>query len=527
MHPSYPLRAGRRALAVLGTAALGVGVFALPAAAQTPEPAADVVFDEPVEAGADFATGTIHLEFGDDFDPGEHEVTAQLSVYGNGWELAPGETDDGACELGGTPPQWVNCTAADADAAIDFAFDYKAGAAMPSGTYDFALLIGIDEVNLEPIRGTVEVDGDDDNGEEDLPYLHGSVEYNDVKAGDDVAVAADFLQDAPLADDTTAVVVTAYPADYIPEGLVRPTAGYDNCVGGDGDPVSCVITDFDDLPGTVFGFADPITYEVSGTAPGPIDVCRCHYSVETVNDDQLEDRFGGVFWDEGSDNLFGLRVVTEPESEFDNSYEGGIGITTVANSFNLAVTDANAKGAKGAQVQLTVPVKNLGPADASSFFDGPGSYGIIGSLPKGLELVKIDSDGDDLNCFEPDDMMVKDSFPQSDLKNTDFVCLFYSLDAGKSFDFKFTVKITDANANAKGTLEVAAIDNDGYPGVADADRKNNKADITVNGSGNGSGQLPKTGTSLTMIIGAAALILVVGVVLFVLSSRRRRADAEE
>jgi len=87
------------------------------------------------------------------------------------------------------------------------------------------------------------------------------------------------------------------------------------------------------------------------------------------------------------------------------------------------------------------------------------------------------------------------------------------------------VKITDANATGKGTLEVAAIDNDGYPGVADADKKNNKADITVNGSG--SPQLPKTGTSMGMIIGVAALVLVVGVVLFVLSSRRRKAtDAE-
>jgi LPXTG-motif cell wall-anchored protein len=526
MISSFPLRAGRRVLTAAGAAALGVGAFALPAAAQTPEPAADVFFDEPVEAGADFATGMIELEFGDDFEPGAHDVTAQLSVYGNGWTLAGGTTDDGTCELGGTPEQWVNCTAEDADASIEFVFDYQAGAEMPSGEYNYALLIGVDGENLEPINGTVEVDGDDDNEEEVQPYLHGTAEYTDVKAGDDVAVAADFLQNEALPADTAAVVVTAYGPEYIPSGLAEPTAGYDNCFSDDAG-VTCVVTDFEDLPGTVFGFADPITYQVSPTAPGPVDVCNCYYSVSAIDEQELNDAFGGVTWDEGSDNLFGLRVVSEPEGEFDSPDAGQITITTAANPFDLSVADSNAKGAKGDQVTLTVPVKNLGPADAATFFDGPGTYGLIGELPKGLELVKIDSDDDSVYCFEPDDIMVKDSFPNSDLKNADFVCLFWSLETGDSFDFKFTVKITDANANGKGTLEVAAMDNDGYPGVGDADAKNNKADITVNGSGSGSGNLPKTGASLGLVIGVAALVLVAGVVLMVVTSRRRKAAAGE
>lgn len=520
MPSSYPQHTGKRFLAVLGAAALGVGAFALPAAAQTPAPVqTDVVFDEPVAIGGEFATGSLHLEFGDDFVAGDHEVTAQLSVYGNGWELAAGSTEHGDCEVGGTPPQWVNCTAADADAAIDFAFDYRVLADAEPGEYSYALIVGVDDENLAPINGTVEV-GNGEDPTEDRPYQHGDVEYTDVKPGDDVAVAADFRQAEALREDTAAVVVTAFGTDYIPHGLARATAGYDNCTEYE-DTVSCVVTDFEDSPGTVFGFADPITYEVSGTAPGPVDVCGCSYTVRTVNAEELEANYGGVFWDEGSDNLFGFRVVTEPESEFEETHSGQITITTTANPFDLSVADTNAKGAKDDQVTLTVPVKNLGPAQATSFFDGPGSYGLIGELPKGLELVKVDSDGDTVNCFKPDDGYVKDSFPQSDLKNADFVCLFWSLDAGESFDFKFTVKITDANANGKGTLEVAAIDNDGYPGVADGDKKNNTADITVNG--NGSAKLPKTGTSMGMVIGIAALVLVAGVVLMVLTARRRKA----
>jgi len=105
------------------------------------------------------------------------------------------------------------------------------------------------------------------------------------------------------------------------------------------------------------------------------------------------------------------------------------------------------------------------------------------------------------------------------------VCLFWSLETGDSFDFKFTVKITDANANAKGSVEVAAMDNDGYPGVGDADKKNNTADITVNG--NGSAKLPKTGASLGMVVAGAALVLVAGVVLMVVTARRRKAAAAE
>jgi hypothetical protein len=527
MRLSHPLHAGRRVLAVLGTAALGVGAFALPAAAQPALPTVDVVFDEPVYAGADPATGSIHLEFGDDFEPGEHEVFAQLSVYGNGWLLAGGETDDGACLMEAVPPQWVNCTAEDADGSIDFAFDYSAGIEMATDEYDWTLLVSVDDVAYDPINGTVEVEGDDDPGEneEDWPYLHSYLEYTDVRPGDAVGVTADLLQEVPLAEDAAAVVVSASASDYIPSGQVSLAADYDNCIQDDHEYVTCVITDFEDSPGTVFGFADPITYQVSGQAPGPVDVCSCSYWVRTVNADELEDLYGGVFWDEGSDNLFGFRVVNEPESEFVDRWNGDISITTTANPFDLSVADSNIKGAKGTQVTVTVPVKNLGPADAPLFFDGPGSYGLILDLPKGVELVRLDSDDDTVYCFEPDADQVEGSFPQSDLKNADHVCIFDSLDVDESFDFKFTVKITDANANAKGTLEIAAMDYDGYPGVADADKKNNKADITVNGTG--SGNLPTTGASLGLVIGVAALVLVAGVVLMVVTSRRRKAAAGE
>jgi LPXTG-motif cell wall-anchored protein len=510
-------------LTLVGAAALGVAAFASPAAAQTPEPVvADVLVDEPVTIGGDFASGAIHLEFGDDFTPGEVDVTAQLSVYGNGIELAGGHTEHGDCELGGTPPQWVNCLASEADAEIDFKFDYRALDTAEPGEYEYALLIGVDGENLDPINGTIQVG---DEGGEDSPFLYGKAQF-EMEPGSTHDTAPGFLQTGALPEGTVALAYGVSEPSYILSGLAEASAPYENCVDGfwtgDGG-ITCIVTDIQDAPGTTFAPDAPISFSVGETVPGPVELCGCSFAVRALDAETLEAEYGDV--NTGSGDQLGLAVVSEGDDPAHFDSIGYIDIRTTENPFDLAVSDANAKGDKGNEVTLTVPVKNLGPADAASFFDGPGSYGIIGSLPKGLELVKIDSDGDDLSCFEPDDPTVEHSFPQVDPAKTDFVCLFWSLGADESFDFEFTVKITDANATAKGTLEVAAIDHDGYPGVADADAKNNIADITVNGTGSGSGtgKLPKTGTSLTLVVGIAALVLVAGAVMLIVTARKRRA----
>ncbi|HEX2145190.1 MAG TPA: LPXTG cell wall anchor domain-containing protein [Glycomyces sp.] len=528
MHSSHPQRIGRRALAVLGTAALGVGAFALPAAAQTPRPVtAEVVFDEPVEAGADFTTGAMHLEFGDDFTPGEHEVFVQLSVYGNGWELADGETDDGACELAGTPPQWVNCTATAADAVLDFAFDYRAGAGMPSGEYDYALLIDIDGANLEPINGTVEVDGDDDDGS-DQTFLYGKSQF-EAEPGSATETAPGYLQQRSLPSGTAALVYRATEPGFLLSGTVEATAPYDNCIEefkGSGPGVTCIVTDIEDLPGTVFAPSEPIVYKAADSAPGPIELCGCEFSVRALDAEALASEYGEVSWDAGSDDLFGLEVIDESGSPDHYDTVGYIDIRITENPYDLAVEEVNIKGGKGDRVKLTTPLKNLGPAAAVPFFDGPGSYALIGELPEGVELHAVHSDTGnvgELFCLDGEDWA--HHLPDVDTDDLDFACFFQYLGAGDTLDFTISVDLVDPDPKDKGRLEVLALDNDGYPGIADANAKNNTADITVNG--NGSGQLPKTGASLGMMIGAAALVLVAGAVLMVVTARRRKAAAEE
>jgi hypothetical protein len=61
--------------------------------------------------------------------------------------------------------------------------------------------------------------------------------------------------------------------------------------------------------------------------------------------------------------------------------------------------------------------------------------------------------------------------------------------------------------------------------VADADPKNNTAKISVNVGG--SGQLPKTGTPLTMNLGLAALVVVTGAMMMVLTARKRKVSTDE
>ncbi len=530
MHSSYPQNAGKRLLTVFGAAALGVGAFALPAQAQAPVPTSvDLDFGPEIVADGDNYTGGLTIGFGDDFDAGAHQVTAQFDLdVESGIRLFATSPEWGGCGPDASTGQLL-CVADDAQNPVDFAFRYAADVDTVEGLHDYTVAIAVDGETVETVEGTIEVlPPDGGGGEDDRPYLHADVAYNGVEPGSTVDVAPTFLQASALAEGTEAVVVTTWAPEYLPHGLAWPGADYDNCIETEGVNVTCVVTDFEDRPDKAFTFDTPIGYTVHEDAPGPIDVCDCVYEVYTVDADRLEADFGGVFWDEGSSNLFGLRTVDGPgsELEFRDEFQGLIDITTTANPFDLAVDDLNAKGKQGDKVGLTATVTNDGPAAASTFFDGPGSYALLGDLPKGLSLSEIGL-GDDVpfNCIEDFDEYLESILPDVDPADYDFICLFQGVDVGESLELDFKVAIDDADTNAKGSLEVVALEYDGYPGVADADTKNNTADITVNGSG--SGKLPTTGVSLTMVIGIAALVLVAGVVILVVTARRRKAAAAE
>lgn len=530
MHPSHPRNAGKRLLKAAGAAtaatALGLGVFASPAAAQTPEVEETFVEDySPVTVGDDPTLATAQIIFTEPF-PAGHTVSATITFDAPDGTFAIANDDDGDCtpNAAGTV---VECTA---DAAESVSFDYNYAAVLEAepGDYDYTVEFKVDEETVATVEDVIEVSA---HSVESFRYGYASVE---VEPGGSADVAPSFIQTDPLPAGTVALAYGISEPGYVLAGLAEASAPYENCVdsywNGDGG-VTCVVTDFADAPGTTFAPDAPLTFSAWENAPGPVDLCGCGFEVRPLTAEELETEFEGIDTETG--DQLGFEVVSEGDDPDDFGWAGFIDVRTTENPFDLSIADANAKGAKNAEVTLSVPVKNLGPADAAAFFDGPGSYGIIGALPNGLELVEIDSDNKDVFCFEPDDPHVANSFPGIDLAKADFVCLFSSMGAGNSFDFEFTVKITDDKSKAKGTLQVAAIDNEGYPGVADADAANNLADITVNGtgsgngSGNNAGKLPKTGTSMGMIVGVAGLVLIAGVVMTALTARRRKATAAE
>ena len=93
----------------------------------------------------------------------------------------------------------------------------------------------------------------------------------------------------------------------------------------------------------------------------------------------LENDFGGVFWDESSDNLLGLESADSrggPTNELDAPYPGTITIAASEHLFDLAVGDVNVEGE---EVTVNVPVTNLGPAAAHHRIGFHGAHAGRGS----------------------------------------------------------------------------------------------------------------------------------------------------
>jgi LPXTG-motif cell wall-anchored protein len=517
MTPPLPLRAGRRLAAVL--AALLTGALAVPATAQAQPPAETYYdFEGPVNLGDEHLQGGFTLVFGDDFTPGAHTVSVALDL-----DAAPGTFQFTTGDLGGgglpcfndDEHSRIGCVRENAESELWFAFEYGAPEDAQTGVYGYEITVAVDGVELRTDTGAIEIVNP--HPSQAFPFRHANLEYTDVEPGATVDVHAEFMQADALDPGTGAVVITFTEPEYAEyDQGVDAFATYDNCAddffgwGG----VVCVITDFDDAPGTVFTTTDPIPYRVDPLAPGPFDVCVCYVSAYTVSDDERESTYGDINWNEGEANLIGLREVAEPESEYSDPTVGELDIVTREHFYDLEAPDANARGNAGDERTLTVPIGNNGPATAFGLF-GIHSYYVTGALPDGLELVEVDSDGEDhWTCLSDDE--ARELLPEVDPSESDFLCMFDRLDADATIDFTFTVKVTDPRSTDRGVLEVHGRNNAGiYPGVLEDDLANNVGAITVNGT-----DLPNTGSSLTWILAGALAAVLAGVVLFLVSRRR-------
>jgi LPXTG-motif cell wall-anchored protein len=522
-------RALKRLAAVTVAAALGTGAFASPAAAQVPTPIESfLLFDGPHHAEGDPSLKGFEAYFGDDFTPGAHTVGFTLAVDAPDgvFTFSAGDIGD-RCEVNADRSEVV-CTQPAAERAVRFEFEVYI---TEVGLYPYTSDLTVNGESVSHHEGEAEV-LPEGGAEARNPYMHFETEYTGVEPGSGVDVRPSFLQEDALPADTAAIILTF---DHSTRGdVAEAVADYDNCISDSYD-VTCAVTDFPDEVGTYFEPTGPIVYEVGANAPGPADVCGCTYRGYAVDAETLGNIMGDHTWDPDSDDLLGLREGADPGTDEVGEHWGRIAIETTENPVDLSVDDVNVKGAKGTEATVDVKVANDGPANALWYFDEPpGTYAVLGSLPTGLTLDSIGiADPDEPETTQdwycPDRSWWGQYLPEhtpDQLEALDFACFFHSLDAGEETTLPLNVKITESGAASDGTLEVVTLGHHGIPdSIADTDPRNNTAEFSVNATG--TAQLPKTGTSLTMVLVIAGVVLIAGALLLILSSRRRKTAADD
>lgn len=161
---------------------------------------------------------------------------------------------------------------------------------------------------------------------------------------------------------------------------------------------------------------------------------------------------------------------------------------TPVTAYDLVAIGATARGRVGSIVQITVGMKNLGPAasQGSAGAQGPKHTILVGP-PPGTEFVVDPSDPPcaDLNARPPTAHQAS--------------CILFSLDPGETTLITFDVRIVGA-VTGQGRVTRSF-----FLGIdRDTNRDNDTAAITITTE-----ELPRTGTDTTMIaaIGSGAVVL--------------------
>lgn len=509
------------AAALAATAAAGLS--APPAFAQGPAPSnVLVILDEPVVPGHVPLDGSFEIYY--DEPPADGDLTARIDID------APDGTLYFESGLGCTPDTGaaVDCAQSDPDDFTLFGFTLGASLGTPLGEYEYTVTVAIDGAEVYSDTGTVEVADSRPDAGVFRDFVHENLVFTGVEAGAVVDADPRILQNSAYPDDMVALAVyfgaPAAPGVGI-DGAV-PQVPWDNCMPDIFIPTGgyfCFFTDFEDLPGTVLEFSEPVRYQVDTDVPGPLVVCECGYDLWGMDAEVLARDFGEPWWDPDSSNLLSIIEAADqqaPEPDED-PVRGSITIETTANAYDLSVEGADLRGT---EVQATVPVANGGPAAAPNraLSEEQSGYQLRGQLPEDAELVSLDSDGEEQwNCVDSGDLadLYEAAGGDTELDRFDFVCTFWRLEPGETLDFTFTVNLADATGDP-GRIEVDAL----YRGVdgvnLDGDLSNNSAALTVDGR-----SLPNTGSSTIVFVAVAAGALVLGIVLFVVA-RRRKSPAD-
>ncbi|SDD91212.1 FG-GAP repeat domain-containing protein [Glycomyces harbinensis] len=457
-------RAGTRLAAAAAIGAVVAAAFAAPSAAAVPgitgDPVVNLTLSPIVTAGAS-APGSITVDYtpAPGSEDATHAVAAELVIEGSA-EVVQLTSADAACDA--ATAYRVHCADDEADASTAFGFDLGAVASAEDETFDYTLTVTIDGTEVASRTTAFEVVSTYDVHN---PYVHGGVAVTDVTGGGTAAVNPVFYQDLDLTPTAAAVIVSftdALPRLGIdPSGLATAFADYDNCmnVADSADPgVVCVITDFADAKGQFLTLTDSVGYAIDDDVVGPLAVCSCRYSVETVNAETLASEYDFPFEDTG--NAIGLTAASEGFDGAEDSigyYWGLVELTTEENHYDLTAEEIELDGEVGDTTTVTTTFTNDGPAAADDLHPAGDTYLARAQLPEGTELVRVDSDGEGVwECHGADELdAVYDSIVYTGLEWFDFACAIDGFEPGESAEFTFTVKLTDTTAY-QGAVEIGA-----------------------------------------------------------------------
>ncbi|MEV3938500.1 FG-GAP-like repeat-containing protein [Glycomyces sp. NPDC049804] len=473
MSPDSPRarRAGLRLLAAAAAGCTAAAAFATPAAAAIPgiygDPVATLQLAPDLDNTEMAASSmTVDYTYEIDGDTTTHAVVTEL-VFDDPYGVLDITTADPACDV--SAPATIVCSA-DSGSHTEFLFEVTPAASAEDDAIDYTFTATVDGFDVAGSTGAFGVVSDYDVHN---PYAHGDFVQTGVVEGDDILVKPVFYQAFDLAPTTEAVVLT-FANPVAGEGL--DTTGlatvrdlYNNCrATSDATGIECVITDFSDAQGQFLTITNGVAYKIAEDVVGPLDVCGCQYSVETINAATLAEEYDNLSWVSGSGTAVGLTTAPEGWDGAEESkalYWGGVTLTTGENKYDLAVEEITLKGNLNTNAKVTTTVSNNGSAAADDLDPAGQSYLVRAQLPQGTELVRVESAGGNVwDCYGADELdAVYESTPDTALERFDFACTTDSLEPGESVDFIFTVKLTDTTA-FQGAIEIGAVFGDEYEG---------------------------------------------------------------
>jgi len=467
-------RIGTRLIAAAATGAVVAAAFAAPAAAAVPgivgDPLVNLSLSPTVTAGAS-APGSITV----DYTPAEgseadtHIVTAELAVQGSA-DVVELASTNAACDA--TAAYLLTCTDADADANTGFGFDLGAVASAEDEAFGYTLKVLIDGTEVASKSGSFGVVSTYDVHH---PYAHGDFTATDVAAGD-LKVKPVFYQDFDLAPTAAAVVVSFTGplggGDLNTAGLVSVWDTYNNCRtaydGATATGVECVITDFTDARGQFLTLTSAVLYDVDSGVVGPLDVCDCRYSVETIDAAALAE-YDDLSWAGTTIGLTTASAGWDGAEESIAYYWGAITLTTKDRTYDLEVSETFIEGMVGNTVTVTTDIVNNGPAGGADLNPESNSYLFRAQLPEGTELVRVDSDSESAwDCYGPDELDEVYAATTTALERFDFACAIDKFGFGARPDLTYTVKLTDTSG-FQGAIEVGAVYDADYEGNPESD----------------------------------------------------------